>query len=151
MRSGRWSPWAAAGAIPNLEIRVADLPDETGGGVLRRSRDRVYIFLDRSLSQAERRCVLAHELVHLERGTNARCSWHAPMWSAVVAREELAVDRIVATRLVPLDELRTLVERITGCDRGVTPLDVEDEFEVDGPTAVTALHELKIREARRIA
>jgi hypothetical protein len=44
------------------------------------------------MSQAERRCTIAHETQHVERG---------PVPAHEVAREELLIDRLVARLLVP--------------------------------------------------
>ncbi|WP_157508849.1 hypothetical protein [Luteipulveratus halotolerans] len=51
--------------------------------------------LARDLNQVERRCVLMHELVHDERGIPEVPS----------AAEEAAVEREVARRLIPLNDL----------------------------------------------
>lgn len=48
----------------------------------------------RDMLQRERRTVLAHELIHLERGATV-CD----------AREEAAVEQEAARRLIPIDEL----------------------------------------------
>lgn len=127
-------------------MRLRDLPDETGGGVIAWRGDRVWIFLDRSLSQAERRCVLGHEVVHLERG-RLRCDWDEPMWSAVISRQELDIDREVARRLVPADELDRLIGQKLSLGQPVVPFDVEEEFDVDGATAQLALELAQERHA----
>lgn len=49
-------------------------------------------------TQRERRCTLAHELVHFERGP-------APRDLHLAMREEEIVDRIAAQRLIELDQL----------------------------------------------
>lgn len=54
------------------------------------------ITIDPRLSQAQRRCALAHELEHIARGP-------APDWDS--AREERAVEQSAARRLVSVDEL----------------------------------------------
>jgi hypothetical protein len=99
MAGGRWNPWVALAASPGTVVEwragfrstdAVSWPDEHGGAVM----------LRRGLTQVERRCLLSHELVHLERGGG---SVHPD--PIVRAREERAVDRIVAARLVPEDEL----------------------------------------------
>lgn len=64
-------------------------------------------------------------------------------WDAVVARRETQIDRVVADRLVPRDELITFIEqRMTvECD-GVTIHEVADEFEVPDQVAERALRHL---------
>ena len=56
------------------------------------------IWLCRTLTQAERRCTLTHELVHRERGP-------VPRDPAAAAAEERAVDEIAARRLITLGSL----------------------------------------------
>lgn len=56
------------------------------------------IFLHPKCSQAERRCTLAHELVHLDRG-------EPPCDRRGRGREELRVDDVAARRLITLDAL----------------------------------------------
>jgi hypothetical protein len=54
------------------------------------------IWLCRTLTQAERRSVLTHELQHLQRGIAA---------PGFQAREERIVDELAARRLVPIEDL----------------------------------------------
>lgn len=56
------------------------------------------IYMDRRLTQAERRSTVCHELFHLDRGP-------APDDPVLVAREELAVERLAARALIPLRPL----------------------------------------------
>jgi hypothetical protein len=137
-----WSPWAAAAAFPNLEIRFAELPAETGGGCLARRGERTWIIIDPRLPKAERKALLAHELVHLERGTSARCSRYPRSWDAVVVREELLIDREVANRLVPPAALEFYVRRAAEL-HGVDSTMVADEFGVPIPVAELALERLR--------
>jgi Zn-dependent peptidase ImmA (M78 family) len=136
-----WSPWAAAAAYPNLRIRFAELPDETGGACLARRGEALWIILDPRLDRAHRTARLAHELVHLERGTSARCAFSPRSWDAIVVREELLVDREVARRLVPRDDLRCFVEQAQEHE-GVDARMVADRFGVPVQVASVALHEL---------
>jgi hypothetical protein len=55
------------------------------------------IALRADTSAAQRRCTLAHEIVHLERGVTDCGHW--------AQREELLVHREVARRLIPLPQL----------------------------------------------
>lgn len=123
------SVWRSIRNHDHIHVRIAPLPAETGGGCLvRRPNGQAWILLDAGLSPAERRAVLAHELVHLERGS-ARYDGAPPTWDDVVAREELLVDRIVAERLVPADELRTFAA--ARAELGpVTVEDVAEHFDV---------------------
>ena len=57
------------------------------------------------MSQAERRCTIAHETEHIERG---------PVPPQQAPREELAIDRTVARLLIP--SVRQLVDAMTWAD-----------------------------------
>lgn len=95
--------------------------------------------IDRGLSQVERKVALAHELVHHERGPAFSDPQQSDMWAVMTQREEEAVDRIVAIRLVPPPELREwLVRR----DEPTTAADVAEEFEVTDEVAARALRAL---------
>ncbi len=109
------------------------------------------IVLDRRLTQAERKAALAHELLHLERGSASHCRSIRGALSVEVVREENRIHREVALRLVPLDELGTMVDRVTGLGHGVTAVEVAEEFEVPQVVASQALRELEIVRARRMA
>lgn len=91
----RYDPWThLATDWPHIHVDPrADLPPGMYGawtpGVLH---------LSRRLTQAGRRCTLAHEIVHLERGP-------APTRPDLHAAEEAAVDLIAARRLIHLDTL----------------------------------------------
>lgn len=84
-------PWRMLGSRPHLTLAFADLPADLLG-MWRPGR----VTLARHLLQVERRCVLMHELVHDERGMPH---------PALSARDEAAVDREVARRLIPLGGL----------------------------------------------
>jgi hypothetical protein len=64
------------------------------------------IALRAGTSSAQRRCTLAHEIVHLERGTADCGPW--------AGREEVLVHREVARRLVPLPLLSSAVRGLGG-------------------------------------
>lgn len=57
------------------------------------------IWLNPNLTPAGRRCTLAHELIHIERGVIHHLS------DVLAAREEHTVDRIAAHRLIHIDAL----------------------------------------------
>ena len=134
-----WSPWAAAAAIPNLNIRFAELPAETGGACLARRTPNIWIVLDPRLSRPERKCRLAHELIHLERGSSSRCTYMPRSWDACVVREEMWVDREVARRLVPRLDLHAFIDQAVELGSAVDALVVADRFGVPVPIASIAL------------
>jgi len=89
-----YHPWRDARRRSHLAIEfVEDLP--TGGrGHITGDTIRV----NRHMLADERRCTIAHELVHDERRI-------FPADRVLRAREEIAVERIAARRLIQLDQL----------------------------------------------
>lgn len=121
-----------------------------GGGLYARREGRAVIVVDPALPRRERKAVLAHELVHDERGGLVDAPNAPPGWAAVVAREERIVDGIVAGRLVPTDKLAVYVERALSLDDGgVDARMVAVEFDVPEPVAQRALEELEAESRRR--
>lgn len=134
-----WDPWAAAGRRPDLEIWYADLPE---GATWHAEPEGDVITLDQAASRRERRALLAHELVHVER----RVGYPAAT-AATMAREEAIVRRETARRLVPPDELAALVARRAEVEP-ITARLVADEFDVPEPVAQEALAALVARGSR---
>lgn len=126
---GRWDPWRVLRERPEIELRFTDLGAMRG--VWQRDEEGDLILLDAALDRRARRCVLAHELVHAERGIGYGAASEATM-----EREEEQVRRAVARRLVPLDELAALAR----CrDLEVLSLhDVAEEFDVEEEIAALA-------------
>jgi hypothetical protein len=94
-------------------------------------------------SAAQRRCTLAHELVHLERGISAS--------GALGRREELFVHREAARRLLPFPILAAAV-RALGEEADARSL--ARELDVDGETLevrLAMLSEAQRRELDRVA
>lgn len=92
---GFWHPWRTL-RDEHTDVQLScqhRLPDQIMG-LQRGAR----IWLCRTLTQAERRCTLTHELVHRERGP-------VPADPAAAAREEQIVDEITARRLITLPQL----------------------------------------------
>ena len=84
-------PWRILRGKPHLTLAIEDLGDEG-------PHARIVgctITLTRGLSQVERRCAVMHELIHDERGIP----------TGPDPGEELAVEREVARRLIPLEQL----------------------------------------------
>lgn len=81
--------------------------------------------IDPRLGRRDRAAVLAHELIHDERDI----LYPPGCPAALVAKEEAAVDRAVARRLVPLDALRRLVAARSAFGP-VTTAEIADEFDV---------------------
>jgi hypothetical protein len=131
-----WNPWAAARRHPRLVIAYDTVPE---GATWHRDADGDRITIDARASRRERRALLAHELIHAERGIG-----HPVASAATMQREEAIVRRETACRLVPLDELATFVER-RGELEAVTPTLVADEFDVPEHVALEALRALQQR------
>ena len=86
------------------------------------------VWINRILTQVERRCTLTHELVHLERGP-------APAEARARAREERIVDVIAARRLIPIT---ALIDAYRWCPAG-HPAELAEELWVDIPTLRTRM------------
>lgn len=139
----RWDPVREAERREDLEVVDEHLPASTGGGLYVRFGDgHGVIALDPGLHGVERRDVLAHELVHHERRGGAGGHHRCVLWSAVRAREEGRVHAIVASRLVPLDELAAFCDRMADLGEGVGPDEVMDEFDCTRRVAIDALDNL---------
>jgi hypothetical protein len=138
----RWDPWAALTARQHIVYRRKALPRSTGGALYWPVGAYVGIFIDPRAARVERRCLLAHELVHDERQGGCHADWMPPAWLAVVMRDEATVDNLVADRLVPPDELAAFCARVSDLGMGVTPTDVASEFDVTEEVAKRALARL---------
>ncbi|WP_415854386.1 ImmA/IrrE family metallo-endopeptidase [Sinomonas sp. G460-2] len=86
-----FSPWGALRELAHVTLHFILMPDGAPG----RTDGRARIWLDKRLQQAERRCALTHELVHLEHG-HTRCQG---------ARVERHVREETARRLIQIDDL----------------------------------------------
>ena len=131
-----WNPWAAAADHPRLEIWFGDVPE---GAVWHRDGPNDDITLDAGASRRERRALLAHELIHLERGIG-----YPLATAATMEREEAIVRRETARRLVPPPELAALVARLDGLEPITADL-VAEEFDVPPEVATEALTVLRQR------
>jgi hypothetical protein len=140
-----WNPWHALKLQPHLLLDIVDLPPSLGGGVLVPHADGDVLLLDRALSQVERRCVLAHELIHQEWGSPCGAVGQPRTWDVVVAREEIRVHDEAVRRLVPPDELRNFCAGISDF-LAVEPHEVADEFHITEEYAARALFLLACEE-----
>ena len=92
---GMYHPWRAFGQHEDWLLARAELPDGLRGVA---DFDTRTVILHSRLRQVERRCTLAHEIVHIERGP-------VPVDERLAAREESAVQREAARRLISLEAL----------------------------------------------
>lgn len=143
----RACPWEEADRRPGVEVRLTLLPDECGGAVLERRPERCWILLDLRRSPVEQRCLLAHELTHLDRGS-MRCDASPATWGPVVAREEDAVNAEVADWLVGPFDLWTLVGDMVAEERDVTTREIAEHYQVTRDVARTALARLARRQGQ---
>ena len=81
------NPWRRLRALAHVELRWHDEPDPMG-----LTDFATYISLSRTLTWAERRSTILHEVLHVERGP-------APSWCE--AKEERLVDKEAARWLLP--------------------------------------------------
>jgi Zn-dependent peptidase ImmA (M78 family) len=117
------------------EVRVALAP--LGGRLLGELRYPL-ITLRAGTSAAQRRCTLAHELVHLERGVRECGPW--------AQREERLIEREVARRLIPLPALVTALRNVGTEDRAA----LAAALDVDTQTLRTRLDQLSAEERRSV-
>jgi len=82
-------PWRRFAQLTDWSLQWAELPPGVMGLTCHRTKT---VTLALGMSQAERRCTIAHETEHIERG---------PVAPHAVQREELEIDRTVARLLLP--------------------------------------------------
>jgi hypothetical protein len=130
-----YDPWRdLAENWPEIHVRIATMP----GDLLGQLRYPV-ILLRAGTSAAQRRCTLAHELVHLERGIRDCGPW--------AAREELHVHDEAARRLLPTAVLVQVLRSFAGSRDHAALADLLD---VDGDTLRLRLARLTTAERRAI-
>lgn len=123
-----WDPWEALDAS-GIELVFASLGALRG--MWQRDRHGDVIVLDHGLDRRAQRCVLAHELIHAERGIG-----HGAATAATMQREEEWTRREVARRLVPPPQLAVFLATHTD---GVGVVDVAEAFDVEPDVAALAL------------
>jgi hypothetical protein len=117
---------------PEIQLGIEALPGNLLGEL---SYPR--IVLRAGTSAAQRRCTLAHEIVHLERGVRDCGPW--------AAREELYVHDAAARRLLPVAALADAI-CVLGSSQDVPAL--AELLDVDGETLRLRLHRLGRTERR---
>jgi len=137
-----WHVWGELRRRRHIDLEFDDLDGERGM-IEDLPNGRRRITLDVGLDQVERRAVLAHELVHDERGILFTRS--TP--TLVVDKEEACVRDETARRLVPVDLLEDFVRWLIVDNGSATWRDVAEEFEVPRDVAQRAL-ELLAQRAR---
>lgn len=118
-----WHPWRSL-RTQHADVDVScryRLPDRIMG--MQRGRR---IWLNATLTQAERRCTLTHELVHRERGP-------VSAGAGAAAREERIVDEIASRRLIAITAL------VDGLRWTRHPRELAEHLWVDEPTLQTRM------------
>lgn len=90
-------PWRRLRNLPHIDVRWTRDEIELAGADAWWYPDESTILMDSRLLQVERRCALAHELAHIERGDRPCIN----QWFD--ARQELAADLVAARWLIPRD------------------------------------------------
>ncbi len=138
-----WRVWGELRRRPHIDLDYGSLNGQRGRiDDLPNGRRRITI--EASLTQTERRAVLAHELVHDERGI----LFTPTTPKALVDKEEAIVRDETARRLVPADLLEDFVEWRVLHDGCATWRDVADEFDVPRYVAEQAVELLERQRAR---
>ncbi|MGE2714226.1 ImmA/IrrE family metallo-endopeptidase [Mycolicibacterium litorale] len=114
---GKYDPWGDLSQRTYLSVEFIDMPTGRRGCI----RGNV-ILIDQHQLQVERRCTVAHELVHDERRV-------FPAVPALRAREEALVERTAARRLIALPDL---VDALRACSSRHAH-DLADHLWVDLP------------------
>ena len=107
--------------------------------------------IDPRLSQVQRRCVLAHELVHDERGGGCDGVFMPTDWQPVVARDERLVDDVAVQRLVPYADLVRFVVSLESACVHVEVWHVAEEFHVTERVARRAMELMNARLSEAVA
>lgn len=134
-----WDPWQALSSLGD-RVWLAYVPLDGPLGRWERDEQGDVILLEARLSRRARRVVLAHELIHAERGVAFPHASRATMQA-----EEERVRREVARRLVPPGRLRAFLS-VRGGSGSVSVGDVADEFDVTDAVAELACHMLRLGE-----
>ena len=128
----RYDPFAVVEQRGDVRLRFADCHPI---GVLEVGNPNV-ISLHYRLDRRQRRCVLAHELEHLEQ----EATWPRDAPPLVVAKVESRIDRATIDRLVPPADLERLAWESECNDVAFSAVDVMETFEVDLATAHKAMY-----------
>lgn len=116
----QYDPWRDLAGRPHLTFAIARLP--TGHGWY--LEDVPGIVLDDRLSRVERRCVMAHELAHVDLGHHDQAAGNGPGTSRIARRREREADELAAHRLL---DLRRLADALAWA---LCPEEVADELDV---------------------
>ena len=116
----RYCPWADLASREHLAFAVARLPLGEGWYL----PDVPGIVLDDRLGRVGRRCVLAHELAHVDLGHHHQLAGNGPGTGRLARRNESAADLLAARRLLPESLLVGALAGAAGLSDAAELLDV---------------------------
>jgi len=140
MTGGRLNPWRALRERHQAILHYADVHPSGRGRIEVDPDGTENIYLDHGLDRRNRKAVLAHEVIHAERGVPPL---DCPQ--ALRDREEETVRRITTDGLVPPDELAAFIRARLSTGDPVSVEDLVEEFDVPPGTARHAAWLAKIR------
>lgn len=114
-----YDPWADLRRREHITFGITNLPAGEGWWLPQIPA----IVLDKGLSRIERRCVLAHELVHADDNTT-QCATDGPGTARIARRREAAADDTAARRLISIEQLIEALQWALGFDELAETLDV---------------------------
>jgi hypothetical protein len=143
-----FDPWRALEEHEDVRLAFDPVARLLGGGFHVRRGGAALIVLDPGLDREMATVVLTHELVHHERGGGVDRPGRPAGLATVAAREERAVDREVARRLVPSDELERVVDELVAGAGSADATAVGAHFGVPPAVAQLALEHLRLERSR---
>jgi hypothetical protein len=130
-----WNPWRALRDLAHIRLQWAPGHELPAGILATYNHDTAVLTMRHGMSQAQRRSVLTHELVHHDRGPVP--GWQTP-------REERAVCKEAARRLIDFEDLARAM--VWAGDEH----ELADMLWVDVATAVARLEALTVTESARL-
>lgn len=115
-----YSPWSDLARRPHLTFGIVRLPAGHGWWM----PDVPGIVLDDRLTRVQRRCVLAHELAHVDLEHDEQVAGACPVGRKVARSRETAADRLAARRLIPVGLLAQHVGWTRNWDEAAEIFDV---------------------------
>jgi Zn-dependent peptidase ImmA (M78 family) len=122
--SAEYCPWRDLAARDHLAFVVARLPVAEGWYL----HDVPGIVLDDRLTRVQRRCVLAHELAHIDLGHYQQVAGNGPGTGRLARRNEAAADHLAARRLLPLGRLAEWLPFASSLAEAADLLDVTERL-----------------------
>ena len=141
-----WNPWRDLRYRKHITLGFTDVPGRSDAVYVTWPDGGAVVLIDRRLDRIHRNAALAHELIHDERGIDGHAN-DSDLWKPVRARDEQQVDREVARRLVPLDELEQVVALAESQGVALEAWEVAEEFDVPLAVAERACYLLRDRRA----